>query len=127
MNATPGTFVWHDLLTPDAEGSIAFYGALFGWTIREKQVLPGITARIFHSGDQPVGGCVQMSKAEIAEGWPPHWTQYVCVESLDEAMGRAVEAGGKLAHDAIDVPGWGRFTFVTAPGGATCALWQKLG
>lgn len=126
LTGVPGTFVWHDLLTPDANGSIEFYRALLGWQVQEIEAMPGVTAKLFVNDGVAVGGCVQMSKEEIDSGFPPCWTQYICVADLDEALAAAEAEGGKKMHDAIEVPGWGRFTFVQEPDGATVGFWQEL-
>lgn len=31
LSFAPGKFVWHELMTADAEAAKAFYGPLFGW------------------------------------------------------------------------------------------------
>ena len=45
----PGRFVWHDLMTTDAEKSVPFYTSLFDWQIQEVP-MQGFTYRMILCG-----------------------------------------------------------------------------
>jgi uncharacterized protein len=32
----PGSFIWYELMTPDATAAAKFYGAVVGWKIAER-------------------------------------------------------------------------------------------
>ncbi len=49
----PGKFVWHDLLTPDLDISMKFYGGLFNWDFKRT----GRYVIIFNKGHK-IGGIV---------------------------------------------------------------------
>jgi predicted enzyme related to lactoylglutathione lyase len=91
--AQAGEFVWHDLVTVDAEASRAFYAALFGWTFEAAQgVDPGYTI-IRHEG-QWIGGIVEprdKSQADVAQ-----WLAYVVVADVDRAADAFTQSGGRI-------------------------------
>jgi len=85
-----GTFVWHDLVTSDAQKSRAFYSGMFGWTFEPgKGVDPGYTI-IKHQG-VPVGGIVTPREAVDAQ-----WLTYVVVADVDRAVDEFRQAGGRV-------------------------------
>ena len=51
----PGRFVWHDMMTTDAERSASFYCSLFGWQFDERR-MPGFVYRTILAGPGPIGG-----------------------------------------------------------------------
>jgi hypothetical protein len=51
------------------------------------------------------------------EGVPPHWNVYFNVESVDDAVARATELGGRVVAPAFDVEGVGRMAVLADPQG----------
>jgi predicted enzyme related to lactoylglutathione lyase len=56
---------------------------------------------------------------------PPHWLNYVQVESADAAAERATKAGGKVINGPMEVPGGDRIAQIVDPQGATFAVQSK--
>jgi hypothetical protein len=115
----PGTFSWVDLATTDLDGARGFYTSVFGWT-----------------GDAEAGGSMlrpdgslvaaifPLSDESRAAGAAPSWTSYVTVVDVDTTAARAVELGGAVVRDAVDIMDVGRVALIADPQGATVALWQ---
>ena len=51
---TPGSMAWNDLVTPDPETAIDFYGKLFGWTFEEMPESGGY--HVIRNGELSNGG-----------------------------------------------------------------------
>lgn len=115
----PGTFCWTDLGTPDPEGAIAFYSGLFGW---ESFLEPGPTGYMrMRTGGRDVCGIYGVPRGP---GVVPAWTSWVSVEDADASVARALELGGGLVRDTLDVGALGRSGAVTDPQGAVVGLWE---
>ena len=96
------TVLWNELLTTDLAASVAFHQELFGWAVDQSVVDAGgyVIAR---AHGRPVAGIFQPST-------PPgssDWITYFGVENIEETMKRAAEIGGRVVHQATDVPGVG--------------------
>jgi predicted enzyme related to lactoylglutathione lyase len=99
---TPGHVGWHELHATERESAFAFYAGLFGWTKGEAHDMgPVGVYQLFATGGLPVGG--MMTKME---GMPrPFWLYYFNVDSIDAAVGRVTDAGGKVMNGPQQVPG----------------------
>jgi len=95
-------FVWHDLMTTDTARAAAFYGELFGATIRD-----GVVER----DGQPLAAILPFN----APGVGSHWVPYVAVADLDAFCAELVAAGGTLCIAPTPHPLGGRFAFATDP------------
>ena len=116
-------FCWVDLATTDAARASAFYRDVFGWTSREQPANGGSFTRLRHA-DRDVGSLYQLSRAQIAQGVPSHWTPYVGVRDIDDAVRRAVTAGGKLMVRPFLVSGVTRIALIADAAGAHLGLWE---
>lgn len=93
---TPGTFVWHDLVTDNPTAAKNFYGELFGWTFEPgKGVEPNYTI-IRHKG-VPIGGIVAPK-----ERTSPQWLSYVVVANVDRAVDAFKQAGGQVYRGPLN-------------------------
>ena len=108
----PGRFVWHDLMTTDAERSQAFYTELFGWRIEARSVM-GHTYREVHAGPGPIGGIIEEQKIPMS-----HWMPYVAVDDVAAATARITEHGGSVCVPPTEIPDTGTFAVVGDPQGA---------
>jgi uncharacterized protein len=116
----PGEFVWHDLVTPDAEACRTFYGALLGWTFEASEgVDPGYTM-IKHMG-RPIGGIVrrQPREGETAVG---QWIAYVLVSDVDRAAAAFRAAGGRIYRGPLNARNDLRVAVVADAQGAPLGL-----
>jgi len=117
----PGTFCWIDLGTPDQDAAGEFYGALYGWELKEDENAEQTGGyRTAQLDSKAIGGVMKL----MQEGQPPAWSAYVCVEDVDATVGKAREAGGSVVVEPMSVLDYGRMAFVADPTGAVVGLWQ---
>lgn len=121
VQKSDGRFVWHELMTSDVSKARAFYGELFGWTIKDVPMGPMTYHLICLPSGRDIGGLVP---TEASEGRPNAWVGYVKVDSTDAAVTRAQKLGGKVMMPAMDIPDVGRFAIVADPTGACTAAFQ---
>ena len=120
-----GRFVWHELLTNDADAAIAFYSAVVGWTPEDMDGPHG-RYTVMKVGDRGVGGIMQVSPETVDGGARPAWFGYIAVDDVDAWSRKAEAAGGKVHMGPMDIPGIGRFSMVTDPQGAMVVLFKPL-
>jgi predicted enzyme related to lactoylglutathione lyase len=113
-----GTFSWVELVTGDAQAAKAFYGDLFGWDYDDQEIPGGGEYTMVHKNDREVAGLF----ADKAQ--PPHWNNYVTVDSADDAAAKAQELGGTVVAPAFDVMDAGRMAVLEDPTGAFFCVWQ---
>ncbi len=115
-----GRFVWFELMTPDTERAIAFYGEVIGWKVQTMAMPDGKEYSMFVAGETPVGGCIQPPVAEI----PPHWVSYASVEDVDSTSARMIKAGAETLMPAFDIPTVGRAQPMADPTGGAFFLFH---
>ena len=77
-------------------------------------------------GDRGEVGGLFEATTRLAPDEPNHWKVYIGVPSADEALTRAVEAGGQALTEASSSP-YGRFATIADPGGAQLVVMQSAG
>jgi predicted enzyme related to lactoylglutathione lyase len=122
----PGTFSWPELATTDQKAAVAFYRALFGWTVNEQPIGPEDVYSMFQLNGAEVGAAYTMRPEERQTGAPPHWNAYVTVANVDEATSRAQELGATVFAAPFDVMDAGRMAVLQDPTGAVFQLWQAV-
>ena len=120
----PGAFVWHELLTSDVDGALAFYAELFGWTDAPMEMGPAGTYHILKTGDTDAGGLMAMPPGVEA---PPFWLVYLAVEDVDASAAKAGGLGARTLMPAFDIPGIGREAILMDPAGAVFAVFTPAG
>ena len=114
-----GTVVWHDLNTRDTAKAAAFYGELFGWQVRSREM--GATKHdFFYLGEEGFGCLV---KQDGKDRMPPHWVGYVQVDDLDAAVKRAVRGGGSAPVPRMAITEKDAFAILKDPLGAVFAAY----
>ncbi len=108
-----GDFLWYELLTPDADASARFYGAVLGWTTRAAEGSDR-GYRVFGLDGADVGG---MMPIPAGGGMRPGWLGYIAVEDVDAMAAAVVRAGGTQHMPPADIPGVGRFALLADPQG----------
>ncbi|HEY0278900.1 MAG TPA: VOC family protein [Solirubrobacterales bacterium] len=117
-----GAFSWNELGTRDVEGSIDFYGKVFGWTVEEQDMGPMGTYRIWKDGTDGVrGGLFDLSGHDIPDETPNHWLVYFTVPDANAAAATTKAAGGTVLNGPIDI-GMGEIAILRDPQGATFAV-----
>lgn len=117
----PGTFSWVDLQTNDPESAKSFYSGIFGWEYDDRPVGEGSVYSMARLGGAEVAA---LSPGPPDDPSPPHWNNYVTVESADETAARAAELGGAVAMEPFEVLEAGRMAVLQDPGGAPFIAWQ---
>ena len=120
----PGTFSWIDVTTTDLDGAAAFYKGLLGWDHVDRPIGDGAVYRMFQLRGKNVAGGVEQQAEQRSHGIPPHWNNYVTVDSADDTAARVSELGGNLMMDPFDVFDAGRMAVFTDPTGAVLSVWE---
>ncbi len=117
-DALMGRFGWHDLMTTEIDGSIAFYGDLFGWSFDDPRTDGYRLVRDRTGLD--FGGLLP---------WPQSgstmaaWAGYVLVENADQTAAQVLAGDGQLVMPVADFPD-GRLAPILDPDGADCVIFQ---
>jgi uncharacterized protein len=110
---------WHELYAGNLDAAWAFYSGLFGWTKADAMDMgPMGIYQLFAIGGVPVGG--MMTKPQ--EIPVPCWAYYFNVETVDAAVARVKQGGGKVVHGPTEVPGGSWIVQCFDPQGAFFAL-----
>lgn len=121
LKSEHGALCWNELLTLDTDAAKSFYAGLFGWTAHDQEMPPPTgTYTSFMLGEAPTGGMMQI-QPEWGEV-PPHWATYFSVDDCDGTVAKAVELGASPVGPTMDIPGVGRFAWLSDPQGATFAV-----
>ena len=116
----PVSLAWNTLITPAPEDAAAFFG------LRRSASAPrpsasAATIRAPHArrarGRRPDGPAARMP-----EGAPAFWGVSFAVEDADATAALAVERGGTMLSEPMDMPGIGRIATVTDPWGASFSV-----
>ena len=121
-NKNAGRFTWHELMSPELDKATAFYAALVGWTHQDMPMGPGMTYRIFKTGDRQVAGAMTAQP-----GQPNAWLVYVGSENADASVASVKEHGGNVIVPPTTVPDMLRFAIAMDPQGAAFGILQGLG
>ena len=133
MSDDHGRFIWYELMTPDLEAAKRFYGQVVGWTAQSMAMDDGDADHpdghvytILEADGAGVGGAIPLSDEHNAQGVPPNWTGYVCVDDCDAAAEKTKALGGAVMRPPTDIPGAGRFAIIADPHGAVTAIMKPV-
>jgi predicted enzyme related to lactoylglutathione lyase len=112
-------------MTTDLSGAEAFYASVIDWTVQDSGQ-PGPRYDMLKVGDQAVGGMMALSAEACEQGARPAWHAYISVADVDAAAQAVAGDGGKIWVPATDIPGVGRFSMVSDPGGASFYLFKGM-
>lgn len=113
--ATPGHFVWNQLMAPDPDRAIAFYVDRFGW--RQQGSMPmGAFGdyKFLLSGDIAIGAAMGM-----VPGGQPGWQYSTHVADIDHAADRITAGGGTILQGPDQIPG-GSYSIVAVDREGAC-------
>lgn len=113
-----GDFIWYELMTPDPEGSKAFYDAVVGWHISEEGPPEYNGYRMINSNGGFAGGVLPLTSEMQQHGARPTWLGYLNVDDVDRKIAELEQAGGKTLMPPTDIPNVGRIAMVADPQGA---------
>jgi predicted enzyme related to lactoylglutathione lyase len=112
-----GDYIWYELMTPDPEGSKAFYDAVVGWNIgKAEEAYNGY--RMIGTDGGLAGGVLPLNAEMQQHGARPTWLGYIHVTDVDQSIKSIEQAGGKALMPATDIPNVGRIAMVADPQGA---------
>lgn len=121
-----GRFVWHELMTSDTKGAIAFYTEVIGW---KTQVFEGSAGpepyTMWASTQGPMGGVMTLPEEAKKMGAPPHWMGHVAVDDVDATAAKAKSKGGNIFVPPTDIPTVGRFSVIADPQGASLSIFKS--
>lgn len=113
----PGSFVWNELVTPEAGPACDFYQAVFGY---ELEPMPGdMDYTVLRRPDgRYIGGVQGGSGITLGNGGSqvPSWTTTFAVGDADTAVRTVREGGGTADSEPVDSP-YGRYAAVRDPFG----------
>jgi predicted enzyme related to lactoylglutathione lyase len=112
----PGTPCWADLNTSDPDPAVAFYAALFGWTVDG--------AGAAHYAIASLDGRPVVGINRVVVDHPPAWTTYLATDDLIATSAAVAGAGGNVLLGPMDAGGAGRMALVDAGAGGFLGLWQ---
>jgi predicted enzyme related to lactoylglutathione lyase len=118
-----GSPCWIDLMTPDVDGSKAFYQAVFGWDAEDQFDPDG--NRIYTNFSQNGLGVAGMGQQppEMA-GVPPVWNTYIAVDDPAATAEKVTGAGGIVMMPPMDVMDAGSMAIFADPTGAAFSVWK---
>ena len=109
-------FIHIELQTQDPPAARAFYAGLFGWRFDE---LPGMNYTMIDVGEGTGGGLMQAKQRDI----PSQWIPFVSVDDVKASTDRARVLGATIMKGPAEVPGYGWYSVIVDPTGATFGIW----
>lgn len=107
-----------EIVTGEVENTCATYERLYGLSFGEGDAVLG-GARV---ASMPGGGLVGV-RGPLSDMETPVVRPYMLVDDIDEAARAAVESGGVLALEPMELPGHGKIA-IFIQGGIQHAAWQ---
>ncbi len=123
-----GRFVWHELMTSDVKGAIAFYTEVIGWKTEPFAQGQGPEPYMMWVGSQgSLGGVMPLSEQAKNMGVPPHWVAHVEVNDVDATVAKVRDKGGNIHVPPTNIPTVGRFSVIVDPQGAALSVFKPKG
>lgn len=114
-----GKFMPGELVTPDLAASKRFYGALFGWSFRDRRFGATPYAEAEIDGVMVAG----LSQRPLRSGErQPAWLSIMAVADVDAARKIALAQGARALAGPLDLPAQGRLAVLADPQGAVFGL-----
>ena len=117
-------FPWHEVYTPDAQKTIAFYSEVFGYGTQSMDMGGGCTYHMLTKDGKSFGGVMDTTSMP-EQNIPPHWAVYMSVDDVDARLAKAVELGATVVVPPMDIPSVGRMTLIADPLGAHLWLYKS--
>lgn len=119
----PGSRHWTELHSLDVAADLAWLTSTFGFDAEEMAIEGGGTYHVLHAGGRPRGGVTSPYHGEVTGCW----FNWIEVEDVDEAAGKAAEAGGERLTEPSEWPGVGRMVMLRDPTGAAFGVIRPEG
>ena len=112
MDKLQGSWIWYELLSPDPEGSRAFYEHVVGWTMTTSHEGDASYGFIARADGGMTGGMLALTQNMADHGARPCWLGYVGVDDVDASAAAIAAAGGAVLMPPRNVPMAGRIAMV---------------
>lgn len=120
MAPAPGSFIWYELMTTNANAAAKFYGDVVGWKISAQPVAGQPQGRdyrmIVRDDGGNAGGVLQLTPEMVKGGAQPLWLGYLHVKDVDATVAAMQADGGQLLMPKMTLP-VGEIGMVTDPMG----------
>lgn len=116
----PGAPCWLDLSCPDPGSVHAFYGDLFGWTVKA-DVADGAGFGTFTLAGRDIAGLGPGPEGD------PSWNVYFNTPDLDACLADVEQFGGRVLVGPVELEGRGRGAACVDPTGGVFSLWEAGG
>lgn len=118
------TFDWIEIRTHDIHKTAAFYEALFGWRVTEKETAGGTAVWLFDTGGEPRLQNLKRGGMWLRPaGAPLGIVVYIAVEDIEATLEKVSELGGRVTGSKMDLGG-GYSAFFEDPSGNLLGLYQ---
>lgn len=120
----PGTLMWAELVTIQAQRADTFFQGLFGYEFEQFGVENRSDYSVWYLGEESVLARASMIRDFITSSTWPHWLIYLGVDEAlgtDELVRRALGLGGRIRVDPYD-SSLGRVAVLRDPTGARFAV-----
>ncbi len=111
-------FCWENLVTPDADASIAFYEQVLPWG---HETMPDGETKLFNRN---AGTCQLASIGPSPDGKSSHWGTFVAVADVDASLKKAQDLGAQVLLPKTDIS-VGAFAILQDPLGAVIFVYRK--
>ncbi|HEY0943314.1 MAG TPA: VOC family protein [Steroidobacter sp.] len=112
-----GRFVWHELVTPDANAAHAFYGKAIGWKSQPWE--EDASYVMFAAPRGPIGATVGRDSAA------PHWLPYIGTGDIENTIELAKQKGGSVVKEVETLSTGSRYAVLQDPYGATFGVYES--
>ena len=124
MSFTPENFaVWVEIPVTDIDRSIAFYNKVFDTELK-KDTTNGPNPMAMFPTSNPAGVAGNLYPGKPSTDGAGPTVHVACPDTLEDALGRVPEAGGKVVSDVIAIPA-GRFAYCLDPDGNSIGLFSR--
>lgn len=112
-----GRFVWHELVTPDANAAHAFYGKAIGWKSQPWEEDSSYV--MFAAPRGPIGATVARN------GITPHWLPYIGTGDVEKTVELAKQNGATVAKEVDTLSSGSRYAVLEDPYGAAFGVYES--
>ena len=101
LDATAGSFVWHDLITHDLDAASSFYGVLLGWEFEQAVPREGYPYLLAKKDGRYAGGIIEIPRPADGNDYA-RWLGYMLVEDINASIARTPSSGGQVIEAVRD-------------------------
>ncbi|MFZ5861634.1 MAG: VOC family protein [Nitrospirota bacterium] len=116
----PNPFIHIELQTQDPSQAKTFYAALFHWRFED---VPGLDYAMINVGDGTGGGLMRAKSPDA----PSQWIPFIAVDDARATTDRVAALGGRVLKGPCEIPGYGWYSVIRDPTGATFGVWTREG